>query len=109
MTGTDLYKRTHKSVPVIFEPPYIIIVFFTNLMHKFFILTHLLHLSTCFEHCYAHPQEVKFVLVQHLVSLLSLGDCSVHRLRKDFLNLCTEQSPKESEETRCCTNTNLTS
>ena len=21
MTGTDLYKRTHKSVPVIFEPP----------------------------------------------------------------------------------------
>jgi len=24
MTGTDLYKRTHKSVPVIFEPPCII-------------------------------------------------------------------------------------
>jgi len=21
MTGTDLYKRTHKSVPVIYEPP----------------------------------------------------------------------------------------
>ena len=21
MTGTDFYKRTHKSVPVIFEPP----------------------------------------------------------------------------------------
>jgi len=21
MTGTDLYKHTHKSVPVIFEPP----------------------------------------------------------------------------------------
>jgi len=21
MTGTDLHKRTHKSVPVIFEPP----------------------------------------------------------------------------------------
>ena len=21
MTGTDLYKRTHESVPVIFEPP----------------------------------------------------------------------------------------
>ena len=25
MTGTDLYKRTHKSVPVIFEPPCIIL------------------------------------------------------------------------------------
>ena len=24
MTGTDLYKRTHKSVPVIFEPPCIL-------------------------------------------------------------------------------------
>jgi len=47
----------------------------------------------------------QIVLVQHLVSLLSLGDCSVHRLRKDFLNLCTEQSPKECGDTRCCTNT----
>jgi len=40
--------------------PSIIIVFFTNLIHKFFILMHLLHSSTCFEHHYAHPQEVKF-------------------------------------------------
>jgi hypothetical protein len=30
---------------------------FTNLMHKFFILIHLLHSSTCFEHYYAHLQE----------------------------------------------------
>ena len=37
--------------------------------------------------------------------LLSLGDCSVHRLREDSRNLCTEQSPKESDDTRCCTNT----
>ena len=42
------------------------------------------------------------VLVQHLVSSLFLGDCSVHRLRED---LCTEQSPKESDDNRCCTNT----
>ena len=33
------------------------IVFFTNLMHRFFILMHLLHFSTCFEHYYAHLQE----------------------------------------------------
>ena len=33
--------------------------FFTNLMHKFFIFMHLLHSSTCFEHHYAHLQEVK--------------------------------------------------
>ena len=31
MTGTDLYKRTHKSVPVIFEPPCIYILYKTNL------------------------------------------------------------------------------
>jgi len=38
--------------------PNIMIVFlFTNLMHKFFILIHLLHSCTCFEHYYAHLQE----------------------------------------------------
>ena len=42
----------------------------------------------------------QIVLVQHLVSSLPLGDCSVNRLR----NLCTEQSPKESDDTRCCVN-----
>jgi len=52
------------------------------------------------------------VLVQHLISSLSLGDCSVHRFREDWLdsnhssrNLCTEQSSKESDDTRYCTNT----
>ena len=34
--------------------PNIILVYFTNLMHTFFILIHLLHSSTCFEHYYAH-------------------------------------------------------
>ena len=47
------------------------------------------------------------MLVQHLLSSLSLGDCSVHRLREDSLNLYTEQSPKESEDIRCCTNTTV--
>jgi len=32
--------------------------------------------------------------VQHLVSSLSLGDCSVQRLREDSHDLCTEQSLK---------------
>ena len=45
------------------------------------------------------------VLTQHLVSSPSLGDCSVHRLREDSGNLCIEQSPKKSDDTRCCTNT----
>jgi len=42
-------------------------------------------------------------IIQHVVSSLFLGDCSVHRLREDSRNLCTEQSPKESDGTRCCT------
>jgi len=41
----------------------------------------------------------EIVLTQHLVSSLSLGDCSVHRLREDSRNLCTEQSPKENDDT----------
>jgi len=46
------------------------------------------------------------VLVQHLVLSLSLGDCSVHRLQEGCV-LCTEQSPKVSDDTRCCTNTTV--
>jgi hypothetical protein len=50
-----------------------------------YFLIYLLHSSTCFEH---YLQEVKIVSVQHLVSSLSLGDCSVHRLREEpSLNL----------------------
>jgi len=45
------------------------------------------------------------VLVQDLVSSLSVGDCSDHKLRESSRNLCTEQSTKESDDTRCCTNT----
>jgi len=45
------------------------------------------------------------VLVQHLVSLLFLGDCSVHRLRESCRKLCTEQSPKGSDDNRGCFNT----
>ena len=73
--------------------------FFTNLMHKFFILIHLLHSSTCFEYYCAHLQEDNCIstgsgivtVFRWLFSTqvawglqsLSLGDCSVHRLRED--------------------------
>ena len=39
------------------NPNIIMVFFFTNLMHKFFILIHLLHSSTCFEHYCAHLLE----------------------------------------------------
>ena len=45
------------------------------------------------------------MLVQHLVWSLSLGDCSVHRLRESSRNLWSEQSPRESDDTIWCTNT----
>ena len=35
----------------------LMIVIFTNLMHIFFILIHLLYSCTCSEHYYAHLQE----------------------------------------------------
>ena len=43
-----------------------------------------------------------FVLVQHLVSSLSLGDCSIHRLQEDSRPLVTCVL---SDDTRCCTDT----
>ena len=37
------------------------IVFFYQLIHKFFILIHLLYSLTCVEHYYAHLQEDKCI------------------------------------------------
>jgi len=53
-------------------------------MHKILIYLHIIHSlksSTCFEHYPAHLQEVYVVIVYMLplVSLLSAGDCLVHR------------------------------
>jgi len=45
------------------------------------------------------------VLTQNLVSSLSLGDGSDHRLREDCRSLWSEQSPKESDDTGCYVNT----
>jgi hypothetical protein len=52
--------------------PNIMIVFSTNLMHNFFVVIHLLHSSTCFEHCCAHLQEDNYINTS-VVSSLSLG------------------------------------
>jgi len=81
------------------------IVFFHQLdaqilyFNAFIILLYMFRALICFS------SEGKTLLVQHLLSSLSLGDCSVHRLRESCRNLCTEQSPKDSDDTRCCTNT----
>jgi len=45
----------------------------------------------------------QIVLIQHLVSSLSVSDRSVRRLF--FLNLCTRRLLIESDNTRCCVNT----
>jgi hypothetical protein len=47
----------------------------------------------------------QIVLTQHLVSSLSVSDRSVHRLRKNFHNLCTGRSLTDSDDARCCVNT----
>ena len=50
----------------------------------------------------------QIVFPQHLVSSLSVNDCTVQRLRADFesaLNRCTVQPFTESDDTRCCGNT----
>jgi hypothetical protein len=53
----------------------------------FTYIIHLLKSSTCFEHYPAHILGVYVLIVykQPLVSSLTAGDCTVHRLRKSFL------------------------
>jgi len=60
----------------------------SNLIQKILIYLHIIYLlksSTCFKHYTAHLQEVYVVIVymQPLASLISAGDCPVHRLRKN--------------------------
>ena len=46
------------------------------------------------------------VFTQHLVSSLSVNDCTVHRLKavESAFNRCTVQPFTESDDTRCCVN-----
>jgi hypothetical protein len=74
-------------------------VFFTNLIYKFFILVHLLYSSTCFEHYCAHLQEDS--CINTASGIVTLFGLQVESSR----NLCTEQPPKESDDSRCCVNT----
>ena len=83
----------------------LMIVFFYQLyaqilyFNKFTILLYMFRALLC------SSSGGQIVLVQHLVSSLFLGDCSAHTLRESSRNLCTAQSPKDSDDTRCCTNT----
>jgi len=65
------------------HPNIMIASFFTSLMHKFFILIHFTIFLYMFRALLCSSSGGKIVLLQHLVSSLFLGDCSVHRLRED--------------------------
>jgi len=54
LTGLEIHLKVQLQTQIQEQDG---LFFFTNLMHKFFILIHLLHSSTCFEHYYAHLQE----------------------------------------------------
>jgi len=49
----------------------LMVFFFTNLLHTFFILIHLLHSSTCFEHYYANLQEDNCISTESGIVTLS--------------------------------------
>ena len=103
--GCEKWKFLNFKKVVNTFPTIMIVFFFIKLIHKFFILIHYtpVHVSSTIVLIFRRT----IVLTQHLVSSLSLGDCSVHRLRADesSRNLCTEQSPRDSDDTRCCVNT----
>ena len=45
-------------------------------MHKFFILIHLLYSSTCFDHYYAHLQDVKLYYTASAIVTLETSEWS---------------------------------
>jgi hypothetical protein len=47
----------------------------------------------------------QIVLIQHLVSSLSVGGRPVQRLREGSLNLLTGRPRTDSDDTKCCINT----
>jgi len=60
-----------------------IVFFFTNLMHKILYFNTFITFLYMFRELLCLSSVGQIVLVQHLVLSLSLGDCSVHRLRED--------------------------
>jgi len=69
-------------------------LFFINLMNKFFIL---IHVSSTIVLIFRRT----IVLVQHLVSSLSLGDFSDHRLREDSVTVSTVSGINETVTATC--------
>jgi len=66
-----------------------IVHFYYQLDAQILYFNNLLHSSTCFEYSYAHLQE----------------DNCISTAEQSSRNLWSEQSPKESDDTRCCVNT----
>ena len=46
-----------------------------------------------------------FITFLYMFRALLCSSSGGHRLREDSRNLCTERSPKQSDDTRCCVNT----
>jgi hypothetical protein len=78
----------------------------TNLMHKFFNTFITILYTYMFRAIFCSYSWGQIVLLQPLVSSLSVSDRSVHKLRIElFLNMCTGRSLAESDDTRCYINT----
>ena len=77
--GCEKWKFLNFKKVVNTFPTIMIVFFFIKLIHKFFILIHYtpVHVSSTIVLIFRRT----IVLTQHLVSSLSLGDCSVHRLQ----------------------------
>jgi len=70
----------------------------TNFLNRFITIIYMFRAISC------SSSGGQIVLMQYLVSSLSVSDHPVHRLRKFFLNLCTGRSLTESDDTRYCIN-----
>ena len=75
-------KHCHFNILLAVHPN-VIIVFFTNSMHKLFFLNTFITFLYMFRALLCSSSGGQIVFVQPLVSSLTLGDCSVNRLRKD--------------------------
>jgi hypothetical protein len=81
-----------------------------NLMHKIislFVCNTFIKILYLFRAVRCSSSGGLIVSMQPLILSLSVGDCPVHRLRKNsfFLNRCTGQSPTDSDDIRCCIDT----
>jgi hypothetical protein len=77
----------------------------TNLLHKFLFYNKFIIFLYMFRALLCSSSGGQIVLVQHLVSLLSVGGRPVHRLGEDSPNLCTGRPPTETDDIICCINT----